>query len=907
MGRESREGTHRSGQGSQRGSARSPGATQRSGGGSARDFVKALAANVDRAQTKPSSPAKKDEADEAPFEPPTAHRGAKPATAAAATAAAGKALTPDSAKPALVRAAKSAAAAAVAGAGAAASAAAAAEKEKAAAKPKKRRVGFADQPDKGWKYKDGASVAEPEAQHTQLLDALQQTARAKEVVRARALPPSVFAALEAAYLALHGKGLKQETEAVELLRKLSQQAADADNPTPLPGALRDAIAAAYRDRNSAPPTTEEQVVALGRDLAAEARSANASTAKAARAFATFCTGEEGGGAASLSVDKSTGKLTLADVIDRAEDEERRTEAESAAARRATGAQYFAAFDPKAFSTKTGASEGDLELTTTSGIPPPGVAPPGAKAPILLAGWLVGGPVTVIFFVALVVAIFVGVSAAAWIEGRDGVDIYAPVEFYHLDDPRTVRLHAYELAEEFALGAGAARAHARRGLMYGSEAQSVPWHTLRLLYEVGELGGGSGYQKFDAGGALQSTTSYDLLAHDLLDTMRAIEAELMATDRYDEFCLRTESTAGGFACEPPLSATRLFHGEPALIAAAAAPEATAALDEPSGGALLDAAASCAAPFTECLRPQFAPLHCRQQACEMSLSRGESEAQCMARHRAAALDEAAAEWLETPAGDACTAPSGPCGQFTAIHCVYPPAPPSPPPSPSPPPTPDAPPSQPPAGPPPPLPPPGAPPPPPPPPLPPPPPPSPGGPPGAPPVSPPSPLPPAPIGGYSPPPPGQPPSPPPPFAPPVPPQAPPPSPPAFPPPTPPPIAPPSPPHSPPPAPPRVPPSPPPPHSPPVPAPPPSPPLPPLPPPSLPAQAAGRRLSETAGATTAPLLALPPLSPPAPPAPPPPSLPPPSPDAPWIPEAMWGSTQLPIETGQMMCASELHALPCT
>ena len=242
--------------------------------------------------------------------------------------------SPDSAKPALVRAAKSAAAAAVAGAGAAASAAAAAEKEKAAAKPKKRRVGFADQPDKGWKYKDGASVAEPEAQHTQLLDALQQTARAKEVVRARALPPSVFAALEAAYLALHGKGLKQETEAVELLRKLSQQAADADNPTPLPGALRDAIAAAYRDRNSAPPTTEEQVVALGRDLAAEARSANASTAKAARAFATFCTGEEGGGAASLSVDKSTGKLTLADVIDRAEDEERRTEAESAAARRA---------------------------------------------------------------------------------------------------------------------------------------------------------------------------------------------------------------------------------------------------------------------------------------------------------------------------------------------------------------------------------------------------------------------------------------------------------------------------------------------------------------------------------------------------------------------------------------------
>ena len=75
---------------------------------------------------------------------------------------------------------------------------------------RKGGVRFAtDQPEKGWRYKDGASVAEPELAHAGLLDALQQTARAREVVRARALPPAVFGALAASYLALHQRAFKQ--------------------------------------------------------------------------------------------------------------------------------------------------------------------------------------------------------------------------------------------------------------------------------------------------------------------------------------------------------------------------------------------------------------------------------------------------------------------------------------------------------------------------------------------------------------------------------------------------------------------------------------------------------------------------------------------------------------------------
>ena len=83
----------------------------------------------------------------------------------------------------------------------------------AAAGKLKRKGGvrFAtDQPEKGWRYKDGASVAEPELAHAGLLDALQQTVQAREVVRARALPPAVFGALATSYLALHQRAFKQE-------------------------------------------------------------------------------------------------------------------------------------------------------------------------------------------------------------------------------------------------------------------------------------------------------------------------------------------------------------------------------------------------------------------------------------------------------------------------------------------------------------------------------------------------------------------------------------------------------------------------------------------------------------------------------------------------------------------------
>jgi hypothetical protein len=95
---------------------------------------------------------------------------------------------------------------------------------------RKGGVRFApDQPDKGWRYKDGASVAEPELAHAGLLDALQQTANAREVVRARALPPAVFGALATLYLAQHQRSFKQESAAAVTLTLTTDP-----NPKPKP-------------------------------------------------------------------------------------------------------------------------------------------------------------------------------------------------------------------------------------------------------------------------------------------------------------------------------------------------------------------------------------------------------------------------------------------------------------------------------------------------------------------------------------------------------------------------------------------------------------------------------------------------------------------------------------------------
>ena len=730
------------------------------------------------------------------------------------------------------------------------------------------------------------------------------------------------------------------------------RANDVEAPQPLPAALRNALAPVYMQRHSAPPSTEEQLVTLANELALEAISSTASSAKAAKAFATFYTGAEGedglGATASLSVDKASGKMVMSDARpNEAEAREEKREAEAEADRRAIGSQYFATFDPKKL---RGAPQ--LALGASADEAPPGdetkrrradaavaaaaAAAGGGRPPLLLAGWITGGPFTMIGIVMVLVAIFVGVGAAAWFEGRDGVRLYKPIEFYDLTDERTERLHAAQLAKEFALAAGVARGHARRGLTYEAEPQSVPWHTLHLLYEGAPEAGG-----------------HDLLRADLLDEMRDLEAELMSADRFGDFCLRPQGR--GSACEPPLSPTRLFHAEPSRLAEAlAVPHEV--FSSSGNMSLIDAAASCSPSFEDCIRPHFFPPHCRELACEQ-LAEGETQAACMVRHAEAAVEEAAVEWLGTAAGDACTAPTGACGQFTALYyacplkpppltprpsplahrpspltsrppplaphsssspftltltryCVYPPAPPSPPPSPGKPPSPWPPPGAPPSSPPEAPPPPYAPPPPPPPS------PSPGAPPSpfippsTPPHAPPSPLPPAPLFGYSPPPPGLPPYMPPPANPPCPPLVPLPLPPPRPPLTPPPSMPPHPPLLPPsPMPPSLPPPslpPPPPSTPPPPA------LPPTLPPTLPQRR--RRLSEeapryipaapplppwpmpapSAPSPLPPIPPIPPLSPPAPPRPPaePPSLPPlaPSPDAPWIMESDWVTTTFPI-----------------
>ena len=442
------------------------------------------------------------------------------------------------------------------------------------------------------------------------------------------------------------------------------RANEVEAPQPLPVALRNALAPVYMQRHSAPPSTEEQLVTLANELALEAIASTASTAKAAKAFATFYTGAEGedgrGATASLSVDKASGKMVMSDARpDEAVAREATREAEAEADRRAIGSQYFATFDPKRVRAAP-----QLALGASADEAPPGdetkrrradevvaaaaEAAGGVRPPLLLAGWITGGPFTMIGMVMAIVAIFVGVGAAAWFEGRDGVRLYKPIEFYDLTDERTERLHAAQLAEEFALAAGVARGHARRGLTYEAEPQSVPWHTLHLLYEGAPEAGG-----------------HDLLRADLLDEMRDLEAELMSADRFGDFCLRPQGR--GSACEPPLSPTRLFHAEPSRLAEAlAAPHEV--FSSSGNMTLIDAAASCSPSFGDCLRPHFFPPHCREQACEQPVN-GETQAACMARHAEAAVEEAAVEWLGTVAGDACTAPTGACGQFTALYHAYP----------------------------------------------------------------------------------------------------------------------------------------------------------------------------------------------------------------------------------------------
>ena len=442
------------------------------------------------------------------------------------------------------------------------------------------------------------------------------------------------------------------------------RANEVEAPQPLPVALRNALAPVYMQRHSAPPSTEEQLVTLANELALEAIASTASTAKAAKAFATFYTGAEGedgrGATASLSVDKASGMMVMSDARpDEAVAREATREAEAEADRRAIGSQYFATFDPKRVRAAP-----QLALGASADEAPPGdetkrrradevvaaaaEAAGGVRPPLLLAGWITGGPFTMIGMVMAIVAIFVGVGAAAWFEGRDGVRLYKPIEFYDLTDERTERLHAAQLAEEFALAAGVARGHARRGLTYEAEPQSVPWHTLHLLYEGAPEAGG-----------------HDLLRADLLDEMRDLEAELMSADRFGDFCLRPQGR--GSACEPPLSPTRLFHAEPSRLAEAlAAPHEV--FSSSGNMTLIDAAASCSPSFGDCLRPHFFPPHCREQACEQPVN-GETQAACMARHAEAAVEEAAVEWLGTVAGDACTAPTGACGQFTALYHAYP----------------------------------------------------------------------------------------------------------------------------------------------------------------------------------------------------------------------------------------------
>ena len=633
----------------------------------------------------------------------------------------------------------------------------------------KKRARFADDDEAAWRYKDGTRVAEPVTQHSQVLQALQQTRREAEVAEVRGMPARIEKALAQVYVSLHERQPPDEEASAALLRGMFTDGAKTGD-VKFPPVLYAALFAYFKEIFGMPPGSAKELNGLAkrilRDHEERVRKIRAASSLArfatkgeitARAFTSREVGETSrnlddfaatskGGTASGSLGKSVESGAHAPGCKPKSEGLAYFEIESALVRASAAASSgFGARDRRK-ADRLVKKVTDQEKDAT-------------RRELEIVHYFIDYTY-VIFAMALGSTMLLGLSAGShWASGDPEAQLSPPANF-RLDDTLTQWGHAAMLAEDFALAQP--RVYGNDG---GSrEAQGEVWHSLDLMYTA----------------SLHRQT-FDLLQPDAVARMRQIEHEIVALPGYNDYCYRPK---GSNACERPLSFTALAYNQVSLD-----DTDLAAFSLPRGAELVHAVSTCAPEFTDCLRPHLLPTWCKRSACSSGLGI-ESEAEiaaCIDVRDVTSLDATANEWLASAAGRAC-AEMGMCKQHVERVCVHPPAPPALPPRlpspPSPPPSPYPP-----------------------------------------PYRPPPPLPSAPASGHRPPPPF---SPPPPSSPPPPlPFPPPPSAPPATPPIPPPRPPPNPPPSPPPVPPGSPAIPPQPVSPPSPRPPPRPPLPPSRPP--------------------------------------------------------------------------------
>lgn len=239
---------------------------------------------------------------------------------------------------------------------------------------------------------------------------------------------------------------------------------------------------------------------------------------------------------------------------------------------------------------------------------------------------------VVLGLALTLALVAGLR---WALGDPHAQLSDPANF-RLDDNLTRHGHAAQLASQFSLNVGARsrRAAVTRVL----DVQSKPWHAIHLLYQAPRT----------------AYDNLDLMTPRAISRIAELEAEIRALPRFEHFCYRPYGPSS--PCESPISISSVAHAP-----FAPAQAELAAFSVEGGVELVDAAYSCAVAFASCLRPHLLPHWCKVDACERSAARDIQT--CLISNDETSIDDAAAEWIASDAGIACTAPGGDCAKQVA----------------------------------------------------------------------------------------------------------------------------------------------------------------------------------------------------------------------------------------------------
>ncbi|KOO22425.1 hypothetical protein Ctob_000519 [Chrysochromulina tobinii] len=512
----------------------------------------------------------------------------------------------------------------------------------------KKRARFADDDEAAWRYKDGTRVAEPVTQHSQVLQALQQTRREAEVAEVRGMPARIEKALAQVYVSLHERQPPDEEASAALLRGMFTDGAKTGD-VKFPPVLYAALFAYFKEIFGMPPGSAEELNGLAkrilRDHEERVRKIRAASSLArfatkgeitARAFTSREVGETSrnlddfaatskGGTASGSLGKSVESGAHAPGCKPKSEGLAYFEIESALVRASAAASSgFGARDRRK-ADRLVKKVTDQEKDAT-------------RRELEIVHYFIDYTY-VIFAMALGSTMLLGLSAGShWASGDPEAQLSPPANF-RLDDTLTQWGHAAVLAEDFALAQP--RVYGNDG---GSrEAQGEVWHSLDLMYTA----------------SLHRQT-FDLLQPDAVARMRQIEQEIVALPGYNDYCYRPK---GSNACERPLSFTALAYNQVSLD-----DTDLAAFSLPRGAELVHAVSTCAPEFTDCLRPHLLPTWCKRSACSSGLGI-ESEAEiaaCIDVRDVTSLDATANEWLASAAGRAC-AEMGTCKQHVERGCI------------------------------------------------------------------------------------------------------------------------------------------------------------------------------------------------------------------------------------------------